>query len=126
MMIGKRKGGNNVKVTFKDNSKKIESEMIKKKRKALEMIGAKWNEIVVKIITIKGIVDTGALRDSMGYRINSNVKAPILYVGSPKEYAPINELGGRTKNYPERPFLRPSVYQYGEVYKEIVKQVMEE
>lgn len=112
-----------MKTTFKKN--KVTKEKIREKEKlALQAVGIKWQEIVTNIITVKGIVDSGALRDSMDFQILENGKVEIL-VGTPKEYAPINELGGANKNYPARPFLMPSVMQYSEAYKKIVKAILE-
>jgi len=67
----------------KNNRKLVDLELIMKKRKILKAWGIKWQELVTKVITIKKIVDTSRLKNSMNYYVTlSNV-----HVGTNVKYA---------------------------------------
>ena len=69
-----------------------------------------------------GYVRTGRLRNSITYGVDTN--EPAVYIGSNVEYAPYVELG--TSKMRARPFLKPAVENYGEQYKDLLRQAMTE
>ena len=64
-------------------------------------------------------VDTGALRDSIGYEISD--RSVILYADRP--YAAYVELGTSNENYPVQPYLQPAVYNHQGEYKDIAESI---
>lgn len=128
------------KVKFENNAPTAVKDLETKKELILFAIGLKWQTICTKIITINGIVDTGRLRGSLTFITKSWVGGPIasvgenvdndylggssgsddvLIVGSNVEYAAKNEF-----NNPKGAFLRPSVTEYSEDYKNIAEEIL--
>ena len=105
-----------------NNKSNVESDLAAKKTKILKAWGIKWQEIVTKIITQKGIIDTGALKNSMSTRYRT--AQGILQVGTNIEYAKAHELG--TSEIKARPYLKPSVMEYKDTYENIAKSILEE
>lgn len=129
--------GSNVNIKFEDNSKPIKSEYKAKKNKILYAIGLKWLEICTKIITVNGIVDTGRLRASLSFitpsesggngaveigdDITGRSEEGSIIVGSNVKYASKQELTNKKGS-----FIKPSILDYKEDYKEIAKNILKE
>ena len=99
-------------------------------------------EQVIKALELCGIVaegyakdkcpvDTGNLRNSISYKVQSDEKA--VYVGTNVEYAPYVELGtgsfyqGGTpgiSGQKAQPYLKPAVAEHADEYKRIIKDVL--
>lgn len=109
-------------IEFKDNSKNVLEQMSKNKNKALEMIGLKWQGAVTQEITQMKAVDTGRLRSSMTYQVDS--RNDQVVVGTNVEYAPYVNYG--TSRMPARPFMENSVLNHKSDYQEIVANVLGE
>lgn len=112
-------------------------------KKALTEIGIEAEAHAKEIITEKGAVDTGLLRNSITWAIGgkgankSSYSAdtggksgsysgtapkkdvPCVYIGSNVSYCPYIETGARGKS--PRPFLKPAVEDFRDEYKEIVE-----
>ena len=114
---------------FKDNTPIAKSQMERNIAKALEMMGLKNQEIVTKIMSDpnyyglnRDIIDAGRLRSSMSYQVDAPNQRVI--VGTNVEYAIwVHEGTLRMKG---RPFLKDSIFNYREDYKEIAKSVLGE
>ena len=129
--------GSNVNIKFEDNSKPIKSEYKAKKNKILYALGLKWLEICTKIITVNGLVDTGRLRASLrfitpsesggngaveiGDDITGRSEEGSIIVGSNVKYASKQELTNKKGS-----FIKPSILDYKEDYKEIAKNILKE
>lgn len=129
--------GSNVNIKFEDNSKPIKSEYKAKKNKILYAMGLKWLEICTKIITVKGIVDTGRLRASLSFitpienggngavevgdDITGRSEEGSIIVGSNVRYASKQELTNKKGS-----FIKPSILDYKEEYKNIAKEILKE
>ena len=129
--------GSNVNIKFEDNSKPIKSEYKAKKNKILYAMGLKWLEICTKIITVNGIVDTGRLRASLSFitpsesggngakeigdDITGRSEEGSIIVGSNVKYASKQELTNKKGS-----FIKPSILDYKEDYKEIAKNILKE
>lgn len=111
--------------------------------KALTEIGIEAEAHAKEIITAKGAVDTGLLRNSITYAIggesaaiseykaskgdgsgsysgNSPKKSqPCVYIGTNVKYAPFVETGARSMR--PRPFLRPAAEDFRQEYKKILE-----
>lgn len=105
------------KITLGDNSKQVQSELNKKIDMILTALGEEWRDIVTDEITVRRIVDTGKLRDSMNYVKDKKNKQII--VGSPVKYAAKQEFENR-----KGPYLKPSLLNYKETYKKIVEELL--
>lgn len=103
-------------VEFKDNSNLFLQEMGNKAEIILELIG----QSAAGHASDLAPRDTGTLARS----ISHNVGNDYVDIGSNLPYAPINELGGITKKYPARPYLRPAVLDNKNEYKQIAETVM--
>lgn len=108
----------NVDWTINDNSDKFLKAFEKSKGKILSEWGLKWQEIATGIVTAKGVVDTGKLRNTLGYK--ADVGGSQTYVGSPLDYAIYNELG--TSKMAARPFIVPAIKDNGSAYADIVSK----
>lgn len=129
----------NVKVTsHKDEVIKEKNEAIKK---ALEAVGIQAQGDVVAVITQKGIVDTGRLRDSITYAtahkrgktrknampgdgVEGTPDENSVFVGTNVIYAPYHEFGTSKMN--ARPYLKPGIMDNINTYKEIISKFLEE
>lgn len=90
-------------------------------KKALTEIGIEAEAHAKEIITEKGAVDTGRLRNSITYQVGeTNSKEPCVYVGTNVKYALWVEDG--TSRMKARPYLKPAVENFGDQYKEIVER----
>jgi len=128
-----------IEVEFTDNSGIVLLEMIKKKAKALEMVGLAAEGYAKRLCA----VDTGRLRNSITHTTstgNGSLPDPparpedstpkgtpekdAVYIGTNVEYAPYVELG--TVRTSAQPFLRPAAADHMEQYKSIIKRVMKD
>lgn len=128
-----------LKIDFKNNSSEVKNIWENTKKTALYSIGLKWQEVCTQIITNNGIVDTGRLRGSLTFitedkqggsisRVPQNTSDDFVtgsgeknavIVGSNVKYATKQEMENK-----KGAFLRPSVTDYREDYKNIVKNAM--
>ena len=136
------KAGIGVSVKMENNVKEVLKVEEEKKAKILYAIGLKWQSICSKIITQRKIVDTGRLRGSLTFITAREVGSPIntvtenkssdflkgssgdedtLIVGSNVEYARKQEFENK-----KGAFLRPSILQYKNDYKDIAEQIWKE
>lgn len=104
-------------VKFENNANVVLTQLKNRERLICYSIGLKWETIVKKIITVKDIVDTGALRNSMTFFIQGSGKS--ITVGSRLNYARKQELYNKKGN-----FLKPSILEYRDVYKDIAEQIL--
>lgn len=88
-------------------------------KKALTEIGIEAEAHAKEIITEKGAVDTGRLRNSITHAVGDHNGDPAVYIGTNVEYAPYIELGARGR--PPRAYLKPAVEDFRDEYKEIVE-----
>lgn len=121
-----------VDVTITDNSGEVRRELDEAIEKALTEIGLEAEAHGKEIITAKGAVDTGRLRNSITWAIGGE-KAnnpdyegtapkrdePCVYVGSNVEYAPHVENGARSMS--PRPYIKPAIEDFRDEYKEIIE-----
>lgn len=104
---------------IESNVPAVKAEMKRKIDLILTAIGEKWRSLVTGEITTRRIVDTGALRRSMNFKTNKSAKN--VKVGSPLPYAAKQEFDN-----PKGPYIKPSILNYKESYKNICKDIMEE
>lgn len=130
-----------INVRFEDNSPKFERDWKEKKKKILYAIGLKWQSLCTQIITRNRIILTGRLRGSLTFITPNKIGKSIssvaenkqsdyltgsapedsLIVGSNLSYASKQELTN-----PKGAFVKPSILNYRDTYKNIAKQIMEE
>lgn len=106
-------------VTFTSHIDAFYDEFDPAVRKALEEIGIEAEAHAKEIITEKGAVDTGRLRNSITHAVGEKDGSIAVYVGTNVEYAPWVESG--TSKMKERPFIRPAIENYRDEYREIVE-----
>lgn len=124
---------NQISVNLIDNSDEVRNALTEVLEKALTEIGIEAEAHAKEIITEKGAVDTGRLRNSItwavggesahaaGYSGTAPKKdEPCVYIGSNVEYAEWIENG--TSRMKPRPFLRPAVEDFADEYKEIAER----
>lgn len=123
---------NDVNVTFTSHIDAFYDEFDPAVRKTLEEIGIEAEAHAKEIITEKGAVDTGRLRNSTTWAVGGEKPnasgysgiapkkdEPCVYIGTNVHYAPYIEFG--TNKMPARAFIRPAVEDFGDQYKEIVE-----
>lgn len=88
--------------------------------RALEAIGIQAEGDVVSVITAKGIVDTGRLRDSITHETHAEEES--VYVGTNVEYAAYHEYG--TSKMKARPYLKPGIMNNLDTYKKIAEKYL--
>lgn len=105
-----------------DNTGKVKSEVEASIAKALEIIGMKAERYAKAICPVGTPESTG----KPGYRggtlrnsITHSVDKKTMYVGSNVEYAPFVELG--TRRMSARPYLRPSIEDHIDEFKNILE-----
>lgn len=98
-------------VKIVDNSQKFLALAEQAKKKALTKVAMKWDQNVVSGVP----VDTGYLRNSRGYEVGENE----VTVGFEASYSGFVELG--TSRQKAQPFLRPSIMDHIDEYKEIIE-----
>jgi len=104
-----------VNVKIIDNTKTALSQHEINMLRALYGIGIKNQEIVTKVITSVGAVDTGRLRSSMTYEVHSESQS--VTVGTDVEYAIYVHEG--TSRMRGRPYLMDSILHFIKEYEEI-------
>ncbi|MBD5103483.1 MAG: HK97 gp10 family phage protein [Ruminococcaceae bacterium] len=126
---------NDVDVTFTSHLGEFNTEFDAAVKKALEEMGIEAEAHAKEIITEKGAVDTGRLRNSItwavgGEKANASGYSgtapkkdePCVYIGTNVEYAPYIEFGSSRSKKGERPFIRPAVEDFADQYKEIAER----
>ncbi len=131
---------NNISVNITDNSDEVRRTFSEALEKALMEMGIEAEAHAKEIITAKGAIDTGRLRNSITWAIageKANISSynadrgeggtyegtapkrnePAVYIGTNIEYAPWVE--GGTSRMPPRPFIRPAIMR--DEYKEILE-----
>lgn len=103
-------------VRLTDNSEQILRASDAAIQRALTAIGVKWQENVTPNVP----VDTGRLRGSSDYDVDSEGKKVV--VGFTAAYASFVELG--TVRQRAQPYLKPSVFEHVNDYKQIVEDVL--
>lgn len=98
-------------VRLEDNSKKLLEELGNKVSIALEECGLVAEGYAKRMCP----VDTGNLRNSITHTQNENTE----YIGTNVEYGPYVELG--TVRTREQPFIRPSLADHVDQYKQIIE-----
>lgn len=111
---------NDIDITFTSHIDAFYDEFDPAVRKALEEIGIEAEAHAKEIITEKGAIDTGRLRNSITWQVGEEDSKPCVYVGTNVKYAPYVELG--TDKMKARPFIRPAVEDFGDEYKEIIER----
>lgn len=111
------KKGNST-ITLEINTKQLNAAMKGKIDAILKAIGLKWQSIVTKEITTRRIVDTGRLRASMDFNVISSKK--VVEVGSPVKYSIKQEFSNK-----KGPYLKPSLLNYKDTYKNLAKQILQ-
>lgn len=122
-----------VNVTFTSHLSEFNTEFEQAVKKALTEIGIEAEAHAKEIITEKGAVDTGRLRNSVTWAIGGESAhasgysgtapkkdEPCVYLGTNVEYAPYIEFG--TSRMKERSFIRSAVEDFGGEYKEIAER----
>ena len=107
---------NQITVSITDNSDAVRRELDDAIEKALMEIGIEAEAHAKEIITEKGAVDTGRLRNSITHALDGT---KAVHVGTNVEYAPFIEMG--TSRMQPRPFLRPAIEDFKDEYKEILE-----
>lgn len=114
-----------MRVTFKDNSREVLAKLKKAKSAALIKVGTAAKHNIQDVIIEKDVYDTGELHRTIDWGADGVIgKIPedSVDVGSPKNYAIFNELGGAHNR--ERPFIRPGIMNNMDEYKGIVADVL--
>ena len=122
-------------VKFENNFPKYKNEWKERKKEITYAWGLKFISLASKIITRNGIVNTGRLRASLSFITidksgsnggggqdvlnGSSGNESDLIVGSNVKYAAKQELENK-----KGPFIRPSITDYREDYKNIAKSIM--
>lgn len=101
-----------MKVTFTDNSAEALREFAQKLQRGAEAIGQR----AVGYAKETTPVDTGRLRNSENFRVVEK----SIHVGTDVEYAPYQELG-TSRGIEAKHFIRNSVANHGEEYKNIMR-----
>lgn len=102
-----------------DNTEFFLEEFRQKAKLALKKCGTQAVGHTVSIITEKGVVDTGNLRNSITSRLEDD---HTVMVGTAVEYAIYNEMG--TYKMPARPFLKPAMEDYKDEYVQILNDTL--
>jgi len=132
--------GQNYSISIENNTHVVKAEMKAKIKKMTYAMGLKWQSLATRVITTKRIVDSGRLRGSLTFITSEKVGKSInkvesnqskdflkgraepgkLIVGTNVEYADKQEFG------PKGPYLKPSILDYKESYKNISEDIMKE
>lgn len=110
-------------VNFKDNSKQVLEALKRGKTAGLIKAGIAAKHNIQDVIIEKDIYDTGELHRTIDWGsggIIGKIPEDSVDVGSPKDYAPHQELG--TRFIAARPFIRPGIFNNIDEYKDIIGQ----
>jgi len=105
---------------YKSYKKDVMQALEKAEQKALTLIGELGQSETIKKITDNGSVDTGLMRNSTTYEVQSE----HVTIGNTVNYAPFVELG--TSRQRAKPFLKPAVYNAIPRFKKIADEVYKE
>ena len=110
---------NFLKLEIKQNNiPKTLSELASKKKKVLAALGTLAVNWATKIITQKGAVDTGRLRQSITYQTEDS----YVEVGINVEYGKYVELG--TYKMKKRPFIVPAITEHKSECEKLLKDIL--
>ena len=101
---------------YKSNKKQIKQQLKQAKTRTMEGLG----QYVRGEIVVRAPVDTGNLRSSYDYRIDTN-NDEITW-GTPVEYAPHQELG--TYRMAAQPHFRPAVEENMSKIRKLAQELM--
>jgi len=101
---------------YQSNKKQVKQQLKQAKTRTMEGIG----QYVRGEIVVRAPVDTGNLRNSYDYRIDTN-NDEITW-GTPVEYAPYVEMG--TYKQSEQPHFRPSVEENMSKIRQLARELM--
>lgn len=104
-----------MKIKITSHVNEVKAELQSRIPTILEALGLQAEGNAISEITTLGAVDTGRLRGSISHATDSEA----AYVGTNVEYAPYVELG--TYKMAARPFLKNSVANYTDEYKQIIE-----
>lgn len=110
-------------VTSKFYDKEVLAAMERAKSAALIKIGIAAKRNIQGVVIQKDIYESGQLHDTMDWGsdgVIGKIPTEAVDVGSPKNYAPFQELG--TRFIPSRPFIRPGIMDNMDEYKDIAGQ----
>lgn len=103
-----------------NNTLKVLVELASKKKKVLVAWGTLAVNWATKIITQKGAVDTGRLRQSITYQVGDD----YVEIGTDVEYGKYVELG--TYKMKKRPFIVPAITRHKAEYQKLFEDIMNE
>lgn len=103
-----------------DNSKLVLQASKRGINAALVKVGIAAKHNTQENILAKDIFDTGELYRTIDYQ--PNFERQNVAIGSPKNYAPFQELG--TYKLAPRPFLKPAIMENINEYKQIVEETL--
>lgn len=101
-----------------NNISKTLSELASKKKKVLVAWGTLAVNWATKIITQKGAVDTGRLRQSITHQEGRD----YVEIGTDVEYGKYVELG--TYKMKKRPFIVPAITEHKSEYEQLLKDIL--
>lgn len=118
-----------ISVQYEDNTDKVLQALQQATVRGLQAVGTTAVNYAKKELnqpkkhadgSVRPNVITGRLRNSIEYKLGSNVGSNIkVYIGTNVSYAPFVELG--TRKSPAYPFLKPSALEHADEYREILK-----
>lgn len=106
-----------------NNREKLEKLLANAIPPALDACGLFAETEAKKLLTEKKAVDTGNLRNSVTYVVESDGTRDQMAVGTNVEYAPYVENG--TSRMKARPYIRPSIADNIDKYAQIIRQYLE-
>jgi HK97 gp10 family phage protein len=99
---------------YVSNRKAVDDVLLEKALVVLTTAG----ELVTSAAKLLCPVDTGRLRNSITYQVNTEEKEVVI--GTPVEYAPEIELGTSRKQ--AQPFLNPALFESARQINEVAKR----
>lgn len=136
----------NVKIDVVSNREIFEQAAEQAIENAMEQCGLLAEGYAQMELTKQNAVDTGALRNSMTHKVVDNSNEVAMYVGTNSEYGVYVEMGtgkyakgGRqdpwafqdakgdwhmTSGMKARPYVKPSIADHVNVYKDVIKDAL--
>ena len=113
-----------ISVEIKSNKDEFNGELKEKIKIALDAIGGDCEGKTVQKIVEVDAVDTGRLKNSIDHFVVEEENA--VYIGTPVLYGKYIELGTIKSKKGPRPFLKPSVMENIEEYKELAEKIFKQ